>query len=271
MEHTLHTAPLPANPHDIALYVTHLGSKLKTSTIRSHLSAVAFFHQIHGFENPTSSFLIKKLLAGHRRRERHTPGRKPVTIKLLGQLLSALRSGNFSPFQRKLFRAIFTLMYHAALRASEICVTPNACHALTASDIAVIPCKQGEALKISFKTYKHSPKQPKPMIIYPTHSQTCAVRAYKLYARPQAQRDGPAFLTTLGRPLTRQLISSVLRDLLTSLHIKASAYNTHSFRIGKATDMATQGYSHAQIALLGRWKSNAFLQYIRPTVIHGTR
>jgi len=39
-------------------------------------------------------------------------------------------------------------------------------------------------------------------------------------------------------------------------------YKSHSFRIGAASLAAEQGLSDAQIWLMGRWKSNAFKQYI---------
>lgn len=271
MTNTLHTDPLPSHPHDIALYVTHLSSALKTATIRSHLSAVAFFHQIHGYANPTSSFLVKKLLVGHKKRESKPAVRKPITLDILTRIVSALRSSTYSSYERKLYRAVFTTMYHAALRASEICVTPYSSHTLKASQLNLFRCGKVKVLKLCFTSYKHSPCQPKPLILYPTKSTTCAVRSYTLYARPHTKRDGPAFLMASRRPLTRQLLARNLHYLLQKIHLKPSHYNTHSFRIGKATDMAKQGYSYSQIALLGRWNSNAFLKYIRPTVIHGTK
>ena len=271
MEETLHIAPLPSKPNDIALYVTHLSSTLKTATIRSHLSAVAFFHQLHGYANPTSSFLIKKLLASRKKREACPPTRKAITINILRRLISTLKLPKYSSYERKLYTAVFNIMYHAALRASEVCITPSSAHTLKASQLKTVPCRKGEALKIHFASYKHSPRAPKPLILYPTQSSTCAVGAYNLYIRPQTKRDGPAFLVDRRRPLTRQLLASTLHDLLRHMHLNPSNYNTHSFRIGKATDMANQGYSYSQIALLGRWHSNAFLKYIKPTVVHGTR
>ena len=42
-----------------------------------------------------------------------------------------------------------------------------------------------------------------------------------------------------------------------------SRYKGHSFRIGAASYAADRGFSDAQIRMLGRWKSNAFLCYIR--------
>jgi hypothetical protein len=44
-------------------------------------------------------------------------------------------------------------------------------------------------------------------------------------------------------------------------------YNTHSFRFGRATDMATQGYTDIQIRMAGRWSSAAYKKYIKPHII----
>ena len=39
--------------------------------------------------------------------------------------------------------------------------------------------------------------------------------------------------------------------------------------MGKAKDMAAQGFSAGQIKAAGRWTSNAFMKYIKPTKIVG--
>ena len=44
-------------------------------------------------------------------------------------------------------------------------------------------------------------------------------------------------------------------------------YNTHSFRIGRTTNMMLEGYSEAQIKVAGRWISNAFIRYSRPSIL----
>ena len=60
----------------------------------------------------------------------------------------------------------------------------------------------------------------------------------------------------------------MLKQQLSELHYNPDHYNSHSFRIGKATTMAEEGYSDIQIANLGRWKSNAYKSYIKPQIIY---
>ncbi len=40
--------------------------------------------------------------------------------------------------------------------------------------------------------------------------------------------------------------------------------NTHSFRVGRATDLFDSKHSDSYIQEVGRWSSNAFKCYIRP-------
>jgi hypothetical protein len=161
-------------------------------------------------------------------------------------------------------------MYHAALRASEICETPHANHTLKASQLLLNKTHNSESLKIDFKSYKHSNHETTPLVIYTTGTPTCPIRAYKLYRLSQPQTNGFAFINKDKSPVTRQQIADTLQTLLKPISSTPKHFNTHSFRIGKATDMANKGYSYAQIAMLGRWRSNAFLKYIKPTIIHGT-
>ena len=41
-------------------------------------------------------------------------------------------------------------------------------------------------------------------------------------------------------------------------------YNTHSFRIGRATQLAKDNETEATIKSTGGWKSAAYNKYIRP-------
>ena len=76
---------------------------------------------------------------------------------------------------------------------------------------------------------------------------------------------GPLFLTADGTYmyLTRGIFSARLADTLQEAGIDSKGYNTHSFRIGAATTANERGISDVNIKMLGRWKSNAYQQYVR--------
>ena len=59
-------------------------------------------------------------------------------------------------------------------------------------------------------------------------------------------------------------IRTVLREVLKSFDLDPSLYDTHSFRIGRATDLFKAKTCVEDIKQLGRWKSNAVYRYLRP-------
>ena len=65
MTTTLHCKPLLAKQKHVALYVIYLYDQgLQATSIRTHLSAIAYVHKLNAKKNPTDSFLITKILKG---------------------------------------------------------------------------------------------------------------------------------------------------------------------------------------------------------------
>ena len=79
--------------------------------------------------------------------------------------------------------------------------------------------------------------------------------------------NGPLFIHSSKSPFSRAFIASRLQADLSALGYNPKDFNTHCFRIGRATDLAASGFSSNQIAILGRWRSNAFQKYIRPSFV----
>ena len=77
------------------------------------------------------------------------------------------------------------------------------------------------------------------------------------------QNDGPLFRFRDGKPLTRQRVVSAVRGASVKSGIQAQLYTGHSFRIGAATTAAARGMEDSVIRPLGRWKSLAYLEYIK--------
>ncbi len=79
---------------------------------------------------------------------------------------------------------------------------------------------------------------------------------------------GPLFIYQSGEPLSRHRLVQAVRLGFRSAGLDLSRYNGHSFRIGAATTAAAVGLPDFLIQTLGRWKSAAFLRYIRTPQDH---
>lgn len=84
----------------------------------------------------------------------------------------------------------------------------------------------------------------------------CEIRSLLAYLTLRGNAPGPLFLFWDRRPLTRALLTSWLREILSSAGIPGN-FSSHSFRIGTATVAAKNGISDHQIQDLGRWTSSA--------------
>lgn len=240
---------------------------LKSSSIRTHLSAIAFYHKIKDLENPTDSFLIKKLLQGYTKKDHPPRTRKPVTRRLLRRIIRSICTYNKNPLESTMFQALFSLMYHAALRVSEVCKSPRSKHTLQFHQVTVVDTGKEHSVSILFTSYKHKSQHCPPLIVNATGDSTCPVKLLGKYLRRRGSMRGPLFRDVTGAPLHRSLIVNELHNHIARLGLSPTEYNTHSFRTGKATDMASDGFSVTQISLAGRWKSTAYTKYIKPDAI----
>ena len=90
--------PFPSLPSTIALYVSSmvaLPEKAAPATIASNLSAISYYHKLAGMEDPTSHFLIRKILQGVSKSCPTADLRVPITPTILLALIQA--SASFSP------------------------------------------------------------------------------------------------------------------------------------------------------------------------------
>ena len=74
---------------------------------------------------------------------------------------------------------------------------------------------------------------------------------------------GPLFQLQDRTPLTKDYFIQKFRAALTNIALEASQYAGHSFRIGAATTAAEKGIEDSLIKVMGRWKSQAYLTYIK--------
>lgn len=257
---------LPYTPHAIAAFVSYLDLKqLAPATISTTLSAIAYFHKINNFPDPTSNYLVRQVQQGGKRTQPAEDARQPITRLVLNQIHAAVPALATTPYMVALYQSLFLISYHAFLRVGEVTQTGMSTqHILTMDqvDLQSIP----SSLTITFKSYKHS-KGKSTKISIPYQSHPCPVQSFIRFLSFRGKSPGFIFITPNGTLLTRHQFHQFLSLSLKYAGFNSTQFNTHSFRIGAATDAAARGLSPLQIMDMGRWKSDAFLKYIRQPVV----
>ena len=234
------------------------------ATISTYISGIGFFHKLRNLEDPTAAFIVKKLLEGCRRSRPVRDVRAPLTEAILQKICSVLPEVCYSPYESYLFRAAFLTAYFGLLRVSKLVFTSpmQANRPLLFSDVKVI--RNPSALLVSIKASKtNQAGAPTVIQIPPSGNPLCCVLAVQHYLRLRPDRVQYFFSHVNGTPLTRNQFSGVLSKAIRNIGLPYKLYTFHSFRIGRASDLASKGVSNDNIKKLGRWKSNAVDGYIR--------
>ena len=254
----------PFSPYLISLFISFLHSRnLKLSSIRSHLTAIAAIHKLYSLPDPTSNYVISRMLKGVENVTKHEGSSNllPICLNLLEKMVLELPA--FLPeFEVKLFKSLFLMCYYCCLRVSEIAYCDNTSHTLSLNNLSIKTPPVPPLIKVTFNSFKHS-SEPCSIVLPPSNNAHCPVVSLLEYISERGDHAGPLFTQRNKLPITRKLFVTTLKTVLSNLNVNPARYNTHSFRIGRATDLAKMGESDNLIKRAGRWRSNAYLKYIR--------
>ena len=249
----------------MALYAAHLyNSKLLVGTIRAKLTAIGWHHKINNHPDPTKDFLITRLLMGIKKAQA-TPVHQvaPLSHNILMVVVDSLMGFAKNPYLHAMLRAAFLLAYHGALRVGEFAKSTHTNHTLSIDNVSFLHSTHGTSVSIRLHSFKHSNIGASFIIDQQRSAKHCPVQALKNYLKLRPICGGPLFISLDKRPLDRKLIAKALKATLSLNGYNPDSYNTHSFRVGKASDMAIAGVPEAVIRKAGRWTTDAFKQYIR--------
>ena len=93
MSTVLNLPCMPASVLSVAAYVAHLhhNGAMRTTTIRSNLSAVNFYHKLHSHQPPAvDSFLVDRLLKAYAKDDPDADDRLPITLLVLLAILEKI-------------------------------------------------------------------------------------------------------------------------------------------------------------------------------------
>ena len=262
--HLQQPSAFPALVNHICLFLIHLhNASLTHNTIRTYLSAISFVHKLHNHPDPTTAFVVSKTMQGIRNQETPTNNQLlPITKSVLISLLGALPFAVVHNYELSMWHALFLFTYHGCLRSGEVTLSTNPANVIQLSQVSVLQ----DLIHIHFKRYKHSQgATPIITIMAEEDRQHCPVRALATYLTHRGQHIGPLFCNANTTPVTRAQFAEILKTTAAMSSLQPHQYNTHSFRIGRATQLAVDGQPDQLIRAAGRWKSSAYQRYIRPT------
>ena len=119
-------------------------------------------------------------------------------------------------------------------------------------------------IKVRIKASKTDPfRNGVDVYIGKTGQLLCPVSALLNYLAVRGCNQGLLFQFANHSPLTKCEFTERFRSILDQAGIDSSLYAGHSFRIGAATTAAANGVEDSLIHTLGRWKSTAYLTYVR--------
>lgn len=268
---TYHFSDTPKYPSTHCLlssFISYLFiNNYQPSTIASHISAISYVHKLYYSSDPTDTFFIKKMLKGCQNLRPSSDSRLPITKDILNRLNEATSPVLNDAYCSTLIKAMMSLAYFCFLRIGEIAVKNDS------SLDKVIQLENINIEKISEKNwnmsvtvqyYKHSNMQPKILSLSSiANSLHCPVYLMYEYLRIRPKCCGPLFIFRCGSPIPASYFNSTLKKLVEFIGLNPKFYKGHSFRIGAATSAAARGVPLAVIQSMGRWKSNAFQNYIR--------
>ena len=246
---------------------------LSHGSIRQYLSALRHHQLLNGGVDPsfTSCHRLHYVLRGCRRSlpSAVRPKRLPITPEILG-VLHHHWSSNAQNYDIVCFWAACCLGFFGFLRSGEFtCQSWKGYNPsmLSVSDIAVDSRENPSVLFVSLRRSKTDIFGTGVTIhLGRTGGILCPVSAVLSYLAIRPSSPGPMFILLSGNPLSRDALVTAIRRALGSTTRDVSLFNGHSFRIGAATTAAQAGIPDSTIMQLGRWKSSAFMRYLRPPV-----
>ena len=256
----------PCQAQHYVLFISYCFERgFSPATIKTYISGLSFYHKLNNWYDPAQLFVVKKLLEGCQRTRKRVDTRAPVTPKILQAICQLLPLVCYNDYEAHMFKAAYLLAYFALLRVSEIVYTYGHyfCRGLLEQDIKFDTSFSSMTVVIRWSKTCQSGTPTSLRIPCEPDINMCPVCAMKHYFSIKSSLGVYLFKHQNGRPLTRTQFSAVLFKCIALSPYKGSTILSHSFRIGRASDLAGKGVPEDTIMKLGRWRSSAYRSYIR--------
>ena len=249
---------------------------LASSTMKQYMSGI---RQAHKRENMAveawENHILKAVIKGRERTETPKKQKVAMTPGLLLEIKRHIIGSSLTYVDKCSIWALCTMMYSGSLRGGEILgeeeSTFDSRNIMMESDVRIKSLRlvDGRRVKMVCCTIRNPKELPGTKEVevemFQTRNKFCPVQAVEKLKDARRNNEGRPFATRAsGRIITKAYLNKFIKEALVKMvDYEEWTVSSHSFRAGLATGMARAGYSDEEIKRQGRWRSDAFLQYIR--------
>lgn len=263
--------PIPASELTLCRFAAHLAEKTdgpNAKTIKQYLSAVNSLHTEEGYPSPSTLGFnqLQKVCKGISRvkGEKPTKPRLPISYEILSSFATML---DLSVNRNLVFITACAVGFFGLLRSGEMTFASfDGNFDLSRSSVSFFPSLSSPTrVDIIVPSSKTDPFRVGVTITLGlTGKLVCPVLLLqRLFLQFPLPDSSPLFQLPSRRAFTKKFLITAVRSLLPLINLDSSLYSGHSFRIGGATAAAAAGMTHYEIQILGRWRSDAYLLYVK--------
>ena len=119
---------------------------------------------------------------------------------------------------------------------------------------------------IKLRSFKNSRKPSKLLVGSSPDPSLSPVTTLLEYVGGRVSERSELFLRDSGKgpvPLSTAWVNRKIKECVAAAGLPPGRYTSHSFRAGRTTDLVAMNYDDASIRESGRWRSLAYLEYVR--------
>ena len=241
---------MPTQPKILALYITHLSSYSKYSTLKRRLASISVIHKAKGHYIDTKHPIIMENLMGIKRTNgSNQKGKKPLLINDLKKIIKAIDQLKEKDNRKIRDKALLLIGFSGGFRRSELVD-------IEYEDIEFV----SEGVKIFVKRSKtdQSGEGMTKAIPYFDNKDFCPVIALKNWIEITALRNGKIF------NISDKNVALLIKKYANYAGLDSHKYAGHSLRSGFATSTAESGAEERSImAMTGHKSTEMVRRYIK--------
>jgi site-specific recombinase XerD len=241
---------MPTEPKILSLYITHLASYSKFSTLKRRLASISIIHKTKGHYIDTKHPIIVENLMGIKRTNgSNQKGKKPLLINDLKLLIKAIDESKEKNIRKIRDKALVLIGFSGGFRRSELVD-------IEYEDIEFVE----EGVKIFVKRSKNdqSGEGMTKAIPYFDNINFCPVKALNKWVLEAQLKDGKIF------NISDKSVALIIKKYANYAGLDAHRYAGHSLRSGFATSTAESGAEERNImAMTGHKSTEMVRRYIK--------